>query len=102
MRREVTSRLEEIAALCVKHRVKRLDLFGSAASGAFDPNRSDLDFAVEFEPLSPIEHADHFFGLKEDLEALFQRPVDLLELAPIRNPYLLKSIEQTRLRVYAA
>ena len=102
MQAEVHSHLEEIADLCIRHRVKRLDLFGSAANGAFDPHRSDLDFAVEFESLSPIEHADHFFGLKEDLEKLFRRPVDLLELAPIRNPYLLKSIEETRLRVYAA
>ena len=40
-----------VEALCREHRVKRLELFGSATRGDFDPNVSDLDFFVEFEPM---------------------------------------------------
>ncbi len=96
-----TKRLD-IAQLCVRYRVSRLDLFGSGTGDSFDPARSDLDFLVQFQAMSPIEQADCFFGLKEGLEAVLDRPVDLVELAPIRNPYLLAAIESTRIQVYAA
>ena len=36
--------------LCRRFGVRRLELFGSAATDAFDPSRSDLDFLVEFLP----------------------------------------------------
>jgi predicted nucleotidyltransferase len=62
--------------------------FGSAARDDFDPESSDLDFLVEFEPMSPREYADSFFGLLEDLERLFGQRIDLLEPEPIENPYI--------------
>lgn len=98
----VAAKQNEIAALCVRHHVVRLELFGSAASGAFDGASSDLDFLVEFRPMPPAEHADCFFGLQADLEHLFGVPVDLVEPGPIRNPYFRQAIEQTRVVVYAA
>ena len=88
--------------LCVRRRVRLLEVFGSAAGDTFDPAKSDLDFLVEFQSMSPVEHADALFGLQEDLERLFDRPVDLLEREPIRNPYLLQSIDQTKALLYAA
>ena len=51
--------------------------------------------------MTPIEHADCYFRLLEDLEMLFARPVDLVEVSPIRNPYFLKAIESTRVVLYA-
>jgi hypothetical protein len=92
----------ELAGICKKRHVRRLALFGSAASGTFDPAASDLDFLVEFQPLSPAQHADNYFGLQEDLERLFGVPVELVEPGPIRNPYFRKAIEQTQVLVYAA
>lgn len=92
----------EIAAICRRRRVRRLELFGSAARGAFDAQTSDLDFLVEFLPLGSGERADAYFGLLEDLEALLQRPVDLVMLRAISNPYFRRSIEQTREVLYAA
>jgi predicted nucleotidyltransferase len=92
----------DLAALCSRYRVRRLELFGSASRDDFDPARSDLDFLVEFQPMSPGDHADAYFGLLEALEALFARPVDLVELGPIDNPYLLASIEKSREVLYAA
>jgi uncharacterized protein len=98
----VQQRLQALRELCPKHRVERLDLFGSAARGDFDPETSDLDFLVEFEPMMPQEHADSFFGLLKDLETLFSRHIDLLEREPIQNPYLWQSIAQSRTSLYEA
>lgn len=95
-------RRDEIAQLCRRHRVTRLEVFGSAASGNFDPETSDLDLLVEFLPLGPGERADAYFGLLEDLRDLFGRPVDLVMTRAIRNPYFRQAIEQTREVLYAA
>ncbi len=85
---QITDETAQLAALCRKHRVFKLEVFGSAADGTFDPARSDLDFLVEYEPLSPGEHYEAYFGLWEALEALFQRKVDLVEPHTMRNPFL--------------
>jgi predicted nucleotidyltransferase len=91
-----------IEALCRKFGVKRLDLFGSAAEGTFNPRTSDLDFLVEF--LSSDYHgaADRYFGLLEGLEALFHRKVDLVSRKAIQNPYFRKSVDLQRVLLYAA
>ena len=98
----IESKREELARVCAKHRVKRLELFGSAAKGGFDASASDLDFLVTFESLRPSEHAESFFGLQEELEALFGRAVELVEASAVRNPYFLKAMERGRMVVYAA
>ncbi|MBM3747464.1 MAG: hypothetical protein FJW34_16890 [Acidobacteria bacterium] len=98
----VRQRLAEIPAVCSRHGVRSLAVFGSAASDRFDPARSDLDLLVEFEPMSPARHADSYFGLWEELEELFGIPVDLVEPAPIRNPYFLESIRATKETLYVA
>jgi predicted nucleotidyltransferase len=98
----VQRKLPELQRLCAQHRVERLDVFGSAARDDFDPESSDLDFLVQFEPMSPAEHADSFFGLLESLQSLFSRRVDLLEREPIQNPYLWQSIERSRQLLYEA
>jgi predicted nucleotidyltransferase len=102
MHPEIEARLEPLRQLCARHHVARLDLFGSATGDEFDPERSDVDFLVELQPMSYEEHADAFFGLREDLERLFGRHVDLLEPGPIRNPYLKRSIDPSRQALYAA
>lgn len=98
----IADRRAEVAALCRRFHVRRLELFGSAAMGGFDPERSDLDFLVEFEAEAPVRALDAFFGFKEELEALLGRPVDLVMLGAVRNPYLRASIEASRELVYAA
>ena len=87
--------------LCVRYGVRCLEVFGSAAKGSFDKARSDLDFLVEFSPMTPAQHADAYFGFQEELEQLLALPVDLIERAPIQNPYFLKSIDQTKVVLYA-
>ncbi len=98
----VAARHAEIAELCGRFHVRRLDLFGSATRGTFDPARSDLDFVVIFENLHPVALADAWFGLREGLAALFGLPVDLLTDRSIKNPYLRESIEKSRRTLYAA
>ena len=75
-----------VADLCRRYRVQRLELFGSAADDRFDAQRSDVDLLVEFQPLAEGEHADAYFGLRESLESLFARPVDLVMTARFATP----------------
>ncbi len=86
---------------CRRFGVRRLDLFGSAATGlGFDPACSDLDFLVEFEPRSPADYADAWFGLRDALEALSGCPIDLLTEAALENPYLRQRVEAERHLLY--
>jgi uncharacterized protein len=99
---EIAQHRDELRDLCRRFGVRRLEVFGSAARGDFDPAKSDLDFLVEFEPLQPGAYVDAFFGLKEGLEQLFGRTVDLVSAAAIRNPYFRQSVEATKALLYAA
>lgn len=98
----VKQKLDEVAVLCVKYHAKRLELFGSAVRDDFDVRASDIDFVVEFKKLSPKEHANAYFGLIEELELIFDRPVDLVERRAIKNPYFLQAVDQERIEIYAA
>lgn len=90
----------EIARLCARARVRRLDAFGSVVRADFSPERSDVDFVVEFAALPPAELAESYFTLKEDLEALLGRPVDLLTERSLRNPWLRMRVESERVPIY--
>jgi predicted nucleotidyltransferase len=100
---EVAARRRELEDLCRRFGVRRLDLFGSAARDDFDPARSDLDFLVEFDRDTPGAFSfATYFDLKEALEALFGRSVDLVEAGAIRNPYLRESIRKSQEPVFVA
>lgn len=96
------SKIDELKKLCAKYYVLRLELFGSAVSGDFDPQRSDLDFLVEFHRTIEMNAADQYFGLLEDLEKLFERRVDLVEAGAMRNPYFIRRVNESRALIYAA
>ena len=99
----IIEKYADIAALCLRYRVRQLEVFGSAArSYDFDPTRSDADFLVEFEPAGELSALDEFFGFKSDLSRLLARSVDLVEARAVRNPYVLDHINRTREVVYAA
>lgn len=102
MIREVEEQAKPIEDLCRRFQVRRLELFGSAVSGGFDPRSSDLDFLVEFNELRPSEYADSYFGLLEELQKLFRRKIDLVVTRSVKNPYLLESIRRSRALLYAA
>lgn len=92
----VERNLPAIAELCRRFGVRRLDLFGSAATGRFDPELSDLDFLVEFAETPRGGLSSPYFLLLEALEALFQRKVDLLTIAALKNPYLRRQVLSER------
>jgi len=76
---DIADKRPALAALCRRFGVERLELFGSATRAAdFDPTRSDVDFLVTFAPHSRNDLAV-FADLKEALEALLGRSVDLVE-----------------------
>jgi predicted nucleotidyltransferase len=93
---------DQIVELCRRYGVTRLDVFGSAATGEFEPGRSDVDLWVELQPKPPADHADDFFGLEEALEKLFGTHVDLVEGKAQKNPYFLKTVNASRVPFYVA
>jgi uncharacterized protein len=100
---EISLHREELHELCRRFHVRRPDVFGSAARGDFDPARSDLDFLVEFDSRVPDALSlNTFFGLKEALERLFGRSVDLVEPGAVRNPHLKDGIGRSREPVFEA
>ncbi len=92
---------DAIARLCNLHGVRSLAAFGSILRSDFDTERSDVDVLVEFEP-QVAGSFSNFLGLKEALEALFGRSVDLVERGAIRNRRLRHYIEQSKAPLYAA
>ena len=96
-----TAGLDALRSLCRRHHVRRLDLFGSAVTDRFDPAHSDLDILVAFDDLPPGSYADAYFGLKEGLESLYGREVDLVTDAGLQNPYFRRAVEAQRQTLFA-
>ena len=91
----------QLSVICQRFGVRRLVLFGSAVRADFRPD-SDLDFLAEFGPMPPEDKAKAYLGLLEELEQIFDRPIDLVEAGAVRNPYVRRTIEQHQQAVYAA
>jgi hypothetical protein len=98
---ELAVKLEELARLCERLGVRRLELFGSATRQA-GQRPGDLDFVVDLGDLPPREYARVYFRLREDLEALFNLPVDLVTPANLTNPHFRQRVEQEKVLLYAA
>ena len=96
----ITNHSDQLAEICRRHHVKRLEVFGSAAVGDFNPEKSDIDFLVDYQLLPPAQHADAYFGLLNDLQSLFGRSIDLVEDKAIENPYFRASVDETRQPIY--
>lgn len=98
----VVSRLPEITDLCRRYGVRKLALFGSAVGDTFDERASDIDVLVEFPSGPNFDYYESYFGLKEGLEALFNRPADVVTLSSIKNPYFRAQVLSTSEDLYAA
>jgi len=90
-----------ITGLCRRFGVERLEVFGSAARGDFDPERSDIDLIVHFQEDRKAGLFDRYWALAEELERLLGRPVELLTERMIRNPYFRAAVDQERQTIYA-
>ncbi len=97
---EISKHEIDFTALCQNHNVKYLYAFGSATTEKFDQETSDIDLLVEVDISDPIERGDKLLSLWDKFEIFFNRKVDLLTDSSIRNPFLRKSIDSTKILIY--
>jgi uncharacterized protein len=95
----ITIPRDTIAAFCIRHRVRRLSLFGSILSEDFSP-QSDVDVLVEFEPGSTPGYFG-FAGMQMELSRLLGRRVDLRTPADL-SQYFRDDVMREALVQYAA
>jgi len=91
--------MDKISDLCSRHKVRQLFVFGSILTDSFKKD-SDIDLVVDFQGVELYEYADNYFDLKDSLEKIFKRDVDLLEETAIKNPYLRQSIDSSKQLIY--
>lgn len=97
--RIIDENIEKIRALCHKHKVSKLFVFGSILTDNFKKT-SDIDLLVDFSGVELYDYADNYFDLKTALEKLFNKQIDLLEDKAVKNPYLRKSIDSSKQIIY--
>ena len=90
---------EQIRKLCSIHKVDKMYVFGSVLTKDFS-EQSDVDFLVKFGEIELYDYFENLLNLKESLEKLLQRKVDILEIQAIKNPYLKKSIDNNKKLIY--
>ena len=92
----VENSLTQIRSICAAHQVDEAHLFGSQATSTFQPE-SDIDILVKFsEAIKLLGYADNYFTLKEELEALLNKEIDLVSQRSLKNPVLIQEIERTK------
>ncbi|MCE2492805.1 MAG: nucleotidyltransferase domain-containing protein [Alphaproteobacteria bacterium] len=103
MHAAISDKKDELAELCRRYGVARLEVFGSAARGTdFDPQSSDADFLVEFRLDDGRAPLRQYLDFAEALRHTLGRSVDLVESGAVRNPYLRAAIDRSRELVYAS
>lgn len=95
----VTDHVPTVISALQAHGVTRAYLFGSVLTTDFR-TESDVDLLVTFGDVPLLDFADNFFELKEKLEAILGRRVDLVIEKDLRNPYLIASINRTKQLFY--
>ncbi len=90
---------DNIASLCLLHKVRSLYAFGSVLTDSFN-KESDVDLIVDFDPMDVATYADNYYDLKFSLQNIFKRKVDLLEENAIKNPYFRQTLNSSRKVVY--
>jgi len=98
--KEINLHIAQISTLCELNRVHSLFAFGSILTGSLKPE-SDVDLVVAIEDKDPLKYSDYYFNLKDGLEKIFKRKIDLLEENAIRNPFLKKEIDDSKVLLYA-
>jgi predicted nucleotidyltransferase len=90
---------DELIALCDKHNVSELYVFGSVLSNSLTKD-SDIDLLVKFGDVILFDYFDNYMDFKEALENLFNRTVDLVEMQTLKNPVLKRSIDNNKIKLY--
>lgn len=89
----------QIKQVCKKYKVKKFSVFGSVLTEKFSTD-SDIDFVVDFSENDPIKYTDLYFQLKDKLEQILNRPVDLIEERGIKNSFFKKEIDKSKVVIY--
>ncbi|MEL7063728.1 MAG: nucleotidyltransferase domain-containing protein [Bacteroidota bacterium] len=95
------SHLKEICALCKKHHVSKLWVFGSVLTPHFKKD-SDIDFLYEWneEAITPANFLNNLWTLLDKLEELLGHSVDWIYAGNLKNPYFIEEIEETKVLLY--
>jgi uncharacterized protein len=96
---EFNAHQNQIEEICVRNKVKRLVVFGSALTEDFGKS-SDIDILLELETVE--NGLIRYMNVKMELEELFQRPVDVLMPKAIGNRYMKANIYSNTRELYAA
>ena len=91
--------IDRIKKLCEKYKVRTFSAFGSVVRDDYSED-SDIDFVVDFEETDPFKYTDLYFQLKENLENLLQRQIDLIEERGIKNQFFRKELDSTKVLIY--
>lgn len=100
IKEQILRKQDDFAMLCKSHNVKYLYVFGSSVTERFDPEKSDIDLLVEIDAKDPVDRGEKLLSLWDLFESFFKRKVDLLTESSIRNPFLRKSIDSTKVLIY--
>lgn len=100
LREAIRLKPQEFVRLCKSYDVKTLYAFGSSITDKFKEESSDIDLLIELSTEDPAQRGENLLNLWDQLELFFQRKVDLLSDASIRNPILRKSIDASKILVY--
>jgi uncharacterized protein len=92
--------IQAIPEFCRRWKVKQFSLIGSVLRPDFGPT-SDVDVVITFEAGATWDLFD-IVKMRDELTAIFGRPVDIIEEPAVRNPYMLDSIRRTKRVLYAA
>ena len=95
----IKTNIEDFKKLCAIYNVEKMYLFGSSLNSRFN-EKSDIDLLVKFKQIELSKYFDNYIDFKEKLESLFGREVDLLEEQTLKNPILIKSIEDSKELIY--
>ena len=92
-------KINSIKRLCEQYKVRTFSAFGSVTRDDFNSD-SDIDFVVDFNENDPFEYTNLYFQLKEKLEKLLKRQIDLIEARAIKNHYFKKELDETKVLIY--
>lgn len=98
----LSNKREALIALCRRHGVSSLYVFGSAVGEDFRVGQSDVDLLVEFGPMDGHARAHAYFDLLDGLRELLGTEVDLVMAGAVKNRYIARDIELTKQMLYAA
>jgi len=97
---EILKKANDFSILCKSHKVKSLYAFGSSTNNKFNYKESDIDLLVEIDDNDPVERGEKLLSFWDRMESFFNRKVDLLTESSIRNPFLRKNIDSTKVLIY--